>query len=201
MKFVLLDKKRKILNGIRKGDPKILNQLYNNFFPEVKLFIITHGGTIEDAKEVFQIALTAVFEQSRDEDFNITTTFKTYFISICKHKWFNELRRRNVRDELSLEDVFPSELDDVYDDDLIEIFEDAEKTQIYLRHLNNLSCECKEILIMFYDKIPMKEIAKHFGLRDVKYARKKKYRCKDFLIRSIMEDPKYNEIMFVRQMR
>ena len=61
----------------------------------------------------------------------------------------------------------------------------------YKKHFQKLGDECKKLLQLFYDKVPYKEIAKIMNYKSIGLVKKKKFKCKEFLLKSIREDPEY----------
>jgi hypothetical protein len=50
-------------------------------------------------------------------------------------------------------------------------------------------------LQLYFDKVPLKNIAQIMGFKSEKYAKKRKFKCKEYLIKSIKQDLEYNKIL------
>ena len=56
--------------------------------------------------------------------------------------------------------------------------EKLEKLRLYHIHFLTLPEECQKLLKFFFNKTPLKVIARILGLKDEKYAKTRKYMCK-----------------------
>ena len=48
---------------------------------------------------------------------------------------------------------------------------------------------------LYFDKVPLKNIAQIMGFKSEKYAKKRKFKCKEYLIKSIKQDLEYKKIL------
>ncbi|MBN1338040.1 MAG: sigma-70 family RNA polymerase sigma factor [Bacteroidales bacterium] len=174
----------KTLNGIVQSDNAVIVLIYRNIFPSVRKLVLENSGALEDAEDIFQDALVIVYRKLRMEGLVLKCSFKTYFYAICKNLWLQKLQRKKV----AYESVVPQEKDlelPFGEDELREM----EKYNILQKHLLGLSSDCRDILEMFYNKVPLTEIARKLGLSSADYAKFRKYQCKEMLKRKIMNDP------------
>ena len=70
-----------------------------------------------------------------------------------------------------------------------------ERYRLYQKHFTNLGKDCQKILQLYFDKVPLKNIAQIMGFKSEKYAKKRKFKCKEYLIKSIKQDLEYNKIL------
>ena len=70
-----------------------------------------------------------------------------------------------------------------------------ERFQLYKEKLAELDGECKKLFELFFDKVPLKEIAIRLGLSSENAAKQKKYKCQKKLIESIKRDVKYDQLL------
>ncbi len=89
---------KKLIEGLRKGEDKTLNYLYQNYFSTVKSHIIKNSGTEEDAYDIFQDALMVVFKKFQNNGVELTSDLKAYVFGIARKLWSNQLR---VKKEVS----------------------------------------------------------------------------------------------------
>ena len=85
-----------------------------------------------------------------------------------------------------LEDVEPVQLPD----DLISSLERSAKDQLFYKHFDALGEKCQKILTWFFDKVKLAEIARRLDTSEG-YIKKRKFVCKEKLIRAIQEDPDF----------
>jgi len=69
--------------------------------------------------------------------------------------------------------------------------EELARERIFYKHFSQLPEDCRKVLRMYMDKVPLKKIAEAVGFRDENYAKVRKYLCKKLLIKRIVKDPDY----------
>lgn len=181
---------KKTVNGIIRRDRVVIALIYRDYFPLVRKLVMSNSGTTEDAEDVFQDALVIVYRKLTLEDLVLRCSFKTYFYAICKNLWLQRLQGRKK--------MLP-EKGDLWEQDATPSFEEEElrqmeKYNLLQKHLLDLSGDCRHILEMFYNKVPLAEIAQKLGLSSVDYAKYRKYQCKEILKRKIMNDPNSKQL-------
>lgn len=181
------------LNGLKTKDPAAMRQVYREFYPSVLSYVLQNSGSDEDADDLFQETLIIIYKQVR-EGRNIDCSLNTYFISVARLQWLKELRRRRKYHRGSEHEELMNNLED-YSSGVGTDIENSEKQSIYQRAFTRLGEDCKKILLLFYNKVPLKEIAVRMGFAGEKYAKKRKYQCKEKLVKMIEADPVYNEWM------
>lgn len=179
-----------LIDGIKNKDSKTLNFLYKKYLSLVRSFVLNNNGTTDDAKDVFQEAVIAIFRYSQNENFELKCSFETFLYSICRTIWLNNLRNQRVHlnkiNEISEFIIFSSSTN--------EMIEESLEYKLYQKHFQRLSEECKKLLQLFFDKVSYAEIAKLLGYSSVGFVKKKKFNCKEFLMKSIKNDPEFNRL-------
>ncbi|MBD1384230.1 sigma-70 family RNA polymerase sigma factor [Mucilaginibacter rigui] len=143
----------------------LLMELYKSAFPPLAKYVARMGGSVDDAKDVFQDALVIYYEKAVAGSL-ITADGKAYLLGIAKHMWFKKFREQN--------NTFP--LDDTW--------EQADETEQQicnnkvLQFLETAGKRCLELLSAFYyHKLPMKEAAEQFGYAGERSVTVQKYKC------------------------
>ncbi|HMT67511.1 MAG TPA: hypothetical protein PKE28_07930, partial [Bacteroidales bacterium] len=57
-----------------------------------------------------------------------------------------------------------------------------------------LAEDCQTVLTLYGDGLSYEEIADRMGLKNAVYARRKKYLCKEALMKIIKTDPEYHDL-------
>jgi len=184
------NKDLKILEGIKTGDSEILQKFYIDNFNYVKGYILENSGNESDVEDVFQDALLIIHQKLKKNPILLSSSFRTYFYSVCKNLWRNKMRK-NIRLSFSEEAELDLEESDV---SMTEALENNEKESLYQKHFLKLSDTCKELLHMIFEGKKMKEIAATIGYAEG-YTRKKKFECKKNLMVMIEKDPIYQELV------
>jgi RNA polymerase sigma factor (sigma-70 family) len=177
------------LKAILEDDLEGLRKLYHDFFPMVRRLVKENNGTENDAKDVFQDALGFVFEKALTSEFRLTSKFSSYLYGVSWNIWRNQLRKKDRQN------VTIPEEDTLLDGKLTDVdFEALERRKLYDKHFIKLNEGCQKILLLYFEKTPMKEIAKLLDTTEP-YARRKKHLCQKSLTEAIQNDPIYQELM------
>jgi len=175
---------KKLVEGLRKGDNKTLNYLYQNYFSTVKSHIIKNSGTEQDAYDIFQDALMVVFKKFQHNGVELSSDLKGYVFGIARKLWCNQLRTR--KDTIDYEKEI---MDDVELEKLLE----TPIEQIVQRSFLKLPKDQQKVLSMHMEGFSYDKIALEMGYKSASYARRKKYLCKEELVKLIKEDPEFND--------
>lgn len=181
-----------ILEGIRRNDPQVLRYVYQSYFKKVERFVTSNQGTSTEASDLFQEALIVVFQRVRQEGPTLTRSFRSFFLGVVRNLWLKQLeaRRRTPFEELSDSgdiDVFRVM------DDLYSAYDEALLRQLIYKYYSDLGEQCRTILELYARKTAIKDIAEKLGLTE-NFVKKRKYECKEKLIRDLMNDPLFKHI-------
>ena len=176
-----------IVEGIKARDNRIIRYVYKEYFPTIKFLITTNSGTDTDAEDVFQDAMIIIYRKVVGDGLILTSSFKTFLYSICRNLWLQRLDKKAFSNEfLGVENL--NNLQDTFQFDLAET--EGEKYKLFQIHFLKLSEDCQKILRLFLDKTPLKEIADIMGFKSEKYAKTRKFMCKEKLKNKILNDPR-----------
>lgn len=175
-----------IIQGIKDRDTKVLDFIYNNFFDQIKVFIMKNHGTEKDAQDIYQDAILVIYLKARKNSLTLSSSFNTYLYSVCRLLWLKQLEQKRQHQTI-VEDTVFLELDDSY----IDILEVNKRYKLYQDHFNKLSFNCRKVLRLFLAGIPLKEIALILGLKSEQHVKKRKHQCKERLVSRIKSDPKF----------
>ena len=155
-----------------------LTQLYRRGFPAVRRYVGCRGGSVPDAQDVFQEALIIFYEQATSGTLLLTASASTYLLSISRHLWHQELRRRAR---------LPCEALPAGWEPAAGAEEDpAEPAFAVLDHLEQLGEKCKSLLLNFYYfQQPLAQLAAAHGYRSVRSATVQKFKCLERLRRAV----------------
>ena len=82
-----------------------------------------------------------------------------------------------------------------YDHDFMEAADKNEKFKLYQKHFQMLGTDCQKLLQLFFDKVSLKQITQIMGFNSEKYVKKRKFKCKEYLVTSIKQDLNYKKII------
>ena len=183
-----------ILKGILRHDNLILQYIYKQYYYNINYFIRKNQGSEDDASDIFQEAIIIIYRKIKENDLIFEkSSFKGYLFSVCRFLWLKQLEKRRIERE-KLNDSLPYH-EDLYDDNLNELAEKNERYGLYQKHFGTLSTDCQKLLQLFFEKISLRDIAKVMGYKSEKYAKKRKYKCKELLISRIKQDAEFKKIL------
>lgn len=182
-----------LLHGILRNDNLVLQYIYKSFFYKISFFIKKNNGDDDDANDIFQEAIIIIYRKLKANDLVLDCTFETYLYSVCRFLWLKQLeKRKNEREKIQDNHDFNV---DIYDNAFEATVDMNEKYRLYQKHFKNLGTDCQKVLQLFFDKVPLKQIAQVMGFQSEKYAKKRKYKCKEYLVKSIKQDIEYKKIL------
>ena len=184
-------KDSEIISKIRKGQTeRPIKELYKEF-PKIKANILSSGGDVEIAEEIFHDSLILLIEKVSNPKFELTSKLTTYLYGINRFMWKNEARKRQKNPELEWKDTLILTAEDLdYDT------EKEEKIKMLESILSQITERCKKLFELFYfRKENMKTIAEKLKFSSVNSAKTQKYKCMEkaiFLANEIKKSPSTN---------
>lgn len=165
-----------LVASIRANDTVVLQKLYVETYPKVEVHILRNSGTKDQAKDIFQEAMIALWRAAKEDRFTAQSldAAKGYLYTIAKNKWIDYLRSSRYKKEISSEKTMTNH---TIPDEEVEDTDYELKLEQARNAFKQLGASCKELLSKFYfEKMSLNEIASLLDL-DAASARNKKYRC------------------------
>jgi len=182
-----------LIDGIRKRDNDVLRFIYKEYYPSIQYLINSNHGSDEAAKDVFQDIIIVIYSKIQKNELTLHCSFRTFLYAIGRNLWLKQLNIKRRWNMIPIDDSGIL-IDDGFEE--IEILDvDDLKKLLYQKHFLRLNNTCQKILEMVIKKHPYKDIADRLNLKNEQYARKRKYRCIQSLIKSIQEDPSYKNLI------
>ena len=149
---------------------ELIKQWYISYFPKVASFIANRGGTLDDARDIFQECLVIYYERTVVPDSPPVRNEKAYLMGVAKKLWYR-MYAENAK--YSGEEQY-SPAGSTYEAPLPEVSVPANIME-YLEHAGR---KCMDMLKAFYyDHYNMQEMAARFGFGSVRSATVQKYKC------------------------
>ena len=163
-----------LLKGLAQNDSKAVETLYKSHFTMIQHFVENNNGSFDDARDVFQEAMIALYEKVQLDSFVLTCQIKTYLFSICKHLWLKRLQQMGKYSSPLSENEESISIEM----DMGQIEKKDAAFAIMDRALNSLGEPCKSLLEGYYlNKKGMQELASEFGYTNADNAKNQKYKC------------------------
>ena len=175
---------------ISKGESSGLNTIYQTFFPNISRFIQSNGGSVDDAKDVFQDAIVVIYTKSQQADFQLTSKFSTLLMGVCRNLWGNVLQKK------SRSGVIKTDLSKYKDNtDIQSLIENEEISKLFWDSFQKLGADCQKVLQLFFEKKKMTEIQQIMGFGSLSYTKKRKFSCKEKLVDLVKKDHRFVEMI------
>lgn len=155
----------------------------------VSRLIQNNKGTEEDAQDIFQDALSMIYDKARQDKLHFNCAFKTYLYAVCRNMWLMVLRKKKTEGAMMKD----TENDEVVDNSLVQDMTLARRRQVFTTHLENLGEDCRRVLKFFFAGKSLRQIAELMGFSEA-YAKKRKFVCQQKLIAAIEQDVLFREL-------
>jgi RNA polymerase sigma factor (sigma-70 family) len=172
-------------------EPKNLNtailSIYRQHAESVSSFIMSRGGSQQDAEDIFQDTVVAFIEVVKKGSFRQESSIRTFLTAIARNTWFNELNKRKRSGER--EKHYESGREQ-QEEDVSHSISDREVKQQLRELLDQLGESCRKILILFYyENLSMREMLDQLPYENEQVVRNKKYKCLQQLTEIIKGNP------------
>ncbi|MCC6186603.1 MAG: sigma-70 family RNA polymerase sigma factor [Chitinophagaceae bacterium] len=168
------------LEGLANNDRKITELIYRNNYKQVQALVQNKGGNSDDGDDVFQEAMTVLFQKAQQEDFRLSCKIGTYLVAVAKFIWYKKLQQQNRRPDYVPFDSGSDEKGEShqYEDDIkVQKERELHFAQLDVA-MDDLGEPCASLLKAFYhENKSMQEIALRFGYTNPDNAKTQKYKC------------------------
>jgi len=171
--------KLQVVNAIKENDSNTLRSIYTVNYPKIEALILKNSGTKDHAKDIYQEAFLAVWQNIKQDKFipKTESSINGYLYTIAKNKWMDVLRSQGYKKTIMASQLNHFEIKDEenngIDDDILK----DKRLEDVMLAFKNLGEACRSLLRMFYfEKKSMNLIAEELAL-DSASTRNKKYRC------------------------
>ncbi len=169
-----------LFQRLKDGNEQAFRILYKSTFPYVKQYVLANNGKEEDAEDIFQDGMIALWDNINLGKFEMREGVKisSYLSKICRYRWLERLKSAGHKKMATMPDHFEKEdegtdmLNDMISKEEVNAFEDK---------FYQLGDRCQLILKLFYyEKKSMAEIAEITGMQAAS-VKNEKYRCMERL--------------------
>ena len=161
------------LAGLRNKESGAYAILYKFYYPSVEKFVLSNSGGVDDAKDVFQETVMVLLEKVPMDDFQLTSSLKTYIYAISSNLWLKRLRDARKVAGLEVKEVF----DELHAAPSEEHIHTARKKKVSSL-MDKISEHCRKLLnMLFFRNKNMDEIVEEHGYSNIHTAQNQKYKC------------------------
>ena len=181
-------KEQDYLSGLIEGDRKIIERIYQLYYPKVRSFILKNKGKEDDVQDVFHDALMYLINVCKEKPLKVQS-FEAYFFTICKNLW-----RRTLKKEKS-KVISDETITLINEESELSLFIiEQERLEFYQEKFQLLSDNCKEILSNYFNGMSYEEIVEELSYANVNTVRQRVFKCKAKMIQMIKSDKRYSKL-------
>lgn len=166
------------LSALCTGNSSLLDEIYRKHAREVLLWVLKNNGDADDAQDLFQDALMAIYDRYCGRDFQLTGAFGGLIMAICRRKWFDRLAQkkreegvRNSQAERYTEEAPEWEAAE-------EAILQQKRQECLAKVFEMLSEQCRQLLsLLTGGETTVEQIAQQLGMANANAVYQSKHRC------------------------
>lgn len=167
------------IEALRRNDPRSINEIYKQHATQTIRWVVSRGGSHDDAQDIFQDALVAIFEKAQSAEFVLSCPLGALLHVICSRKWVDRIRQKSK--EVGVRKAEELRYETEADGDVLEAAEEilAEQTrQSRLRAtFQQLSELCQRLLTLLSNGTKPPEAAQILQMNSVDTLYRRKNAC------------------------
>jgi len=165
-----------LISSLASGESSTISHIYKSCYPTIEKMVFKMNGSLDDAYDTFQDAVTLLYEKAKAGDLHLTCRFSTYITAVAKHIWLKKLEKKKNQSFSIFHDNI-EEVAGVNSD--VGIFMEFETNVSKLNScFRQIGEPCKGVLTAFYmTGKSMQDIATEFGYTNAENAKTQKYKC------------------------
>ena len=177
-----------IIECLRNRQSYVVHYLFDRYMPMIRMMVYQNGGTIDDARDIFQDGLIIMLEKLDNKQFALTCKFKTFLYCVCEHLWKTLLEKRQSAANYLTRKPEPED-----DKDFTELMDHQMYEKIFQDVFKTLDPIGRKILNLYWKELSVQEIADKLGYT-YGYVKKKKCEAQSELTEKVKKHPEYIRI-------
>ena len=179
------------IEGLLNNNSAVIQSIYKKFVPKVKNYIRANSGSDDEAQDVVQDVLIAIYNQAKTKGLQLTCPFDAYFFLLCKRRWLNEIKKASNK-EVTFKDENVS-IDESVQEMAFQTEAFDERQSLFDEMFRKLGEKCQEVLKLSFVTKTMEEVAEILNVT-YGYVRKKKSLCTGQLTEMIQQSKRYKSL-------
>lgn len=167
------------IEALRRNDERGIREIYRQYSGQALRWVAARGGSPDDAGDIFQEALIAVFEKAQQPDFVLTCPLGALLHVIYSRKWIDRLRQKGRESEVRNEEERRYNLEAA--NDVLTVAEEAIAEQSRQDRLGKafeqLSELCRQLLTLLSNGTAPREAAEALQMNSVDTLYRRKNAC------------------------
>jgi RNA polymerase sigma factor (sigma-70 family) len=170
---------QRYIDAFRRNDERLIREIYQQHSGQVLRWIVARGGAVEDARDIFQEAMIALFEKAQNVDFVLTCPLGALLHVICSRKYIDRLRQKGR--DAGVRNEEERRYSEEHDSDTLTLAEESiaeqEKQQRLARAFEQISDLCRQLLTLLSKGIAPREAAAQLQMNSVDTLYRRKNAC------------------------
>lgn len=167
------------IEALRRNDERRIREIYKQHSSQTIRWVVARGGSAEDARDIFQEALVALFEKAQNLEFVLTCPLGALLHVICSRKWVDRIRQKNrdtgVRKEEELR--YASEADEDVLVEAEEVLAEQARQARLRTAFQQISELCQRLLTLLANGTKAPEAASLLQMNSVDTLYRRKNAC------------------------
>ena len=181
------------INALLTNDETLLREFYQKCFGKVSGFVQRNHGTAEDAWDLLQDAMLAVYYKLKQQTFSLTCPFDAFIYILCRNLWLKKIRN-NLTLGVTMDAEMVSSVISSGDFEQAEQCRNMmEQKKLLEEKIKLLGDGCRKLLKESWQGKPLQNIAAEMNIT-YSYARNKKSECMAKLVQLMNESPVLSEL-------
>lgn len=149
--------------------------MYDLYYPVTERYILRNNGTSDDARDVFQETLLVLMDRIPKEDFQLTSSLKTYVFSIASRIWLKKLRdAKKISGTPEPEDMIPDAGPNAFEQKEAAAAQNGFLQQVF----NSVTSHCQLLLMRtFLEEAKREDLVAEMGYKNTHTFDNQKYKC------------------------
>lgn len=147
--------------GLCRGEPDILEPIFENFADNIQTYITSRGGSVDQARDIFLFAIKCIQKQYCPDGYQRFKSFGGLLFSICRQQFITQLRKKKRSAAIVDIEQLPEEgasVDEMAEAEAAIERQNAEKCK--WEAFKKLTERCRQILnLRFAQGLSAKEVA------------------------------------------
>ncbi|RMF23517.1 MAG: sigma-70 family RNA polymerase sigma factor [Bacteroidetes bacterium] len=166
------------MEALCRGDSGLLRELYARFAPQVRSWVLRNNGSSDDAQDLLQEALMAVYDRYCVGEGTFSGSFGGLLFTICRRRWYDRLAEKKRAQDVRKEDLYGQEDEAPAVEAAEEALEAHRRMERLEAAFQQLSEQCQRLLRRFAEGAKDPDaLAAELGIPSANAVYQAKHRC------------------------
>jgi RNA polymerase sigma factor (sigma-70 family) len=165
------------LQALCQNDSRLIREIYQRHAPSIQRWVLDNNGSSDDARDLFQDGLIAIYDRYCGTEFTLTSSFGALLFSICRRKWFDRLQQKSRETGVRLAEEKRYTDEEGLGAEPDAALEEQRKQETLGQTYGLLSEQCQQLLNLLSQGKSGEEIALQLGISNANAVYQSKHRC------------------------